>query len=266
MNPNHLELGTDADNIYDWMQRGKSDCLSNKGETGIVCPECNIFIRLQTQEERFWSKVDKNGPTPSNDKKCKDVCWTWYGGKDSAGYGSVMIKSTGDRAHRISWEYANNQKIPNDLLIRHQCDNKSCVNPQHLVLGTHADNNRDTRERNESYAMVGEDNPCSKLTEDKVRLIKIEYMDGASLSQLGKKYDVTSVTILNIIDGSSWNYVATDIECNIRKNHKLTEEQVKHIRIERAEGMTNKELSKKYNVSVSTIKVIVSRRSWKHVA
>ena len=91
--------------------------------------------------ERFWPKVERTAD-----------CWLWKGGTSSAGYGQMVIEGKPVRAHRISWELTHGS-IPrwtgfSDLCVLHKCDNKICVNPFHLFLGTQADNMRDRGEKN----------------------------------------------------------------------------------------------------------------------
>lgn len=87
-------------------------------------------------EERFWAKVEKG-----------DGCWTWTGCKSPKGYGQILFNDNKIHlAHRVSYIMANGL-IDSSLLVRHKCDNPSCVNPDHLELGTYKDNNRDKIER-----------------------------------------------------------------------------------------------------------------------
>ncbi len=142
------------------------------------------------------------------DKSLSD-CWIWTGGIGSPGYGIFYIDGKNYAAHVISYRiYKGN--IPKDKIICHTCDNRACVNPEHLWLGTYKENMQDciAKGRFKPIAkrrMFGETNPQCILKESDIETIKRLRDNGLALQKIADKYGVCRETIRKIIIGKTWN-------------------------------------------------------------
>lgn len=123
----------------------------------------------------------------------KHGCWEWSGRKCACGYGAFSLRGKEWKSHRLSWQHVNGS-IPDGMCVCHKCDNPSCVNPEHLFLGTHADNMSDMSDKGRRVNPKGEANGGAKITARDVaairsddrghREIAVEY--GISRSMVGR--------------------------------------------------------------------------------
>lgn len=174
-----------------------SDC-ANK-EYGWKCREPKRFLkghyRRQPWIERFWEKVDKRGPGD---------CWEWQA-STAHGYGQLNTGGGMSLVHRLSYEL-HVGAIPDGLLVCHHCDNPLCVNPQHLFVGTNADNVQDMLNKNRNVR--GERQGASKLTEGDVREIRQRFADGERQSSLAREYGVCVAQMNRIVHRKEWQHVS----------------------------------------------------------
>lgn len=146
----------------------------------------------------FWAQVGRPA----------DACWEWRGTLDGKGYGKIPVGGRLIGAHRIAYTLAVGP-IPPGIFVCHECDNPPCCNPNHLFLGTAADNNRDTvlKGRARRNAARGEANPQAKLTEAKVRAIRADPRPGHLIAA---DYGVGTTTVHRIKHREDWAHVSDD--------------------------------------------------------
>jgi hypothetical protein len=145
-----------------------------------------------------------------------DGCWIWTGSIRTTGYGEVGIP--GERktiaAHRASW-IIHNGPIPDGLMVCHHCDNRRCVRPDHLFIGTAADNARDCVEKGRSNSPHGIRSGNAKLTWDQVQEIRRRHVPGihparrtgGSSTELAAEFGVTKQYVWQLSSGK-WRNVA----------------------------------------------------------
>lgn len=142
--------------------------------------------------DRFFSRFI---PEPNSG------CWLWLGKVNAYGYGIIQENGGPERlAHRVSYVLHGNV-LPDGLLVCHHCDNRVCVNPDHLFIGTHADNSQDMANKGRSTRC--EKNPMSKLSRSTIDEIKADTTTPATV--LAKKYGVHQKTIRNYRNGYTWS-------------------------------------------------------------
>ena len=156
----------------------------------------------------FWDRVAKT-----------EDCWLWTGSV-RAGYGRAIVDRRSVRAHRRAWELTNGP-IPDGMVILHGCDNRLCVRPDHLSVGTQADNIRDrdrkghtargdrhsSRTRRECRPR-GSAHGNARLTEEAVRDIRARVARGEKMRDVGKVHGVSASTVMKIAHRTAWGHVA----------------------------------------------------------
>lgn len=152
----------------------------------------------QQSIDRFWQRVDVSSP---------DGCWNWSGAINDTGYGKACIGHQATmNAHRLAYILTFGE-IPVGLFVCHKCDNRACVNPSHLFLGTAKDNIDDMMQKNRhrTNALRGEKNPAAKITGEIATTIRLKYFGGGvTMKQLGSEFGITGTQVRHIVRGIHW--------------------------------------------------------------
>ena len=152
----------------------------------------------RTLHERFWDGVIKN----------ETGCWLWSFGKTGAGYGVIADKRKTVLVHRLSWEIHNEKKIPKGIFVCHTCDIRACVRPDHLFLGTPAENMADKMKKGRAKgARLGVAHANAKLDNNKVCEIRAALTEGIKQRSIALKYSVSPATIQDIKNNKCWRHI-----------------------------------------------------------
>ncbi len=150
-----------------------------------------------TLERRFWSKVDRRGPSE---------CWNWTGCREASGYGSIAVtRNRPAKAHRVSLFVAGRPPTA-DEVTRHLCHNKHCVNPGHLTPGSQAENIADSKR--DGRLPAGATHSRAILTEDQAwEILTSHESDNDIRLRLGVKYNV----VRDVRLGRTWSSYRPDL-------------------------------------------------------
>lgn len=178
---------------------------------------------LEGDRQRFWAKVDKDGPVPPHMPHLGN-CWVWTGGRIPSGYGKMSLDCKSVLAHRVSWHLAHGG--PAQLLVLHRCDNPACVRPDHLFEGTCKDNTEDMVKKGRcSYGVApvdrnGANNGRAVLDWELVRWLRDQRPGKAKIDRLAKERGVRSRTLTEAMEGVTWRKWSSSSRHGRRKGTK----------------------------------------------
>lgn len=147
---------------------------------------------------RFFSKVDKMS------HPCG--CWIFNGTISREGYGRFRLGNKLMSAHRAAWILTHGS-VPSNLLICHSCDNRRCVNPKHLFIGTAKDNVIDKITKHREYYLRGEQLPQTKLNSSDVLLIKSLLLNNIKQNVIAQYFNITQSVISRIKNNKTWRHI-----------------------------------------------------------
>lgn len=151
-----------------------------------------------TVQERFEAKIIKT-----------DSCWEWTAYKDKHGYGKLKVAGRMELAHRVAYQLYIGE-IPEKLCCLHKCDNPACCRPDHLFLGTIAENNQDCINKGRWTDNAGEKHWKAKLTMTQIIEIRAKHKEGATNIALAKQFNVVPQTISKIVNYRRWDIIPVE--------------------------------------------------------
>lgn len=133
-------------------------------------------------------------------------CWIWTAYTNADGYGQINADNRMKKAHRVSWELYNGV-IPDSMCICHKCDTPSCVNPNHLFLGTHTENIQDMFLKGRADLKHGSKHGRTELSEEDVISMRKKCNEGTPQQYFADKHGINKGTVSKIILRKTWRHV-----------------------------------------------------------
>lgn len=147
-------------------------------------------VMSMTIEERLQSRLQTNEETG---------CWEFQGNKYEFGYGQITLDGKSVRAHRLAYSLFVGE-IPEGMIVCHTCDNPPCCNPDHLFLGTHADNSKD--KTNKGRQAKGTKLPFTKLPDDCIEQASLLRDEGLSVQEIADMFGCSKGHVYRLLKGS----------------------------------------------------------------
>ena len=199
----------------------------------------------KTFEERFWEKVRVIEP---------EECWNWQAYVcRSTGYGRIGRNGSVMGAHRAAYTIVHGE-IPKGMEVMHKCDNRRCVNPNHLQLGTHADNLKDMADKNR--ASSGERVWSTSLVDGDILAIRHRRASGEKTLDLADEYGVSRQQMDGICRGKFWSHIGGPLTARAM----ITDEIRREVLFRFSTGHSKKQIAAAMKLSISAVQKITQNK------
>ncbi len=218
--------------------------------------------------------------------RSENECWPWNRSLTLSGYGRLKSQGYTWRAHRLSYELFKGP-IPEGMLVMHACDNPECVNPSHLSVGTHADNNADKAKKgravsgekhhsrtNPECLLRGEKHGRTSLTREDVIEMRCLAREGVADKALAELYGISASQAWRIVKGKFWQHLNDEAPPVTRDRHvrgaavptaKIDTEGARLALALSEKGWSNRRIADAIRQDIRLVRHIVQRKTWKHV-